>query len=130
METAEIFILHFGKHIELDCTTGIARTPRSEIRIIVPGNQQNTHSESFDRANMSRSKLHPIVITLTNGRFQLASKLIDVALDCYFKRKAEERWRTQQDSFLKDPTASQESLVLSSAVMNHAALQGQHRHDF
>ena len=31
---------------------------------------------------------------------------------------------------MKDPTASQESLVLSSTVMNHAALQGMHAHRF
>ena len=37
----------------------------------------------------ARQKVHPIVTALCNGKFQLASRLIDVALDFHIRRKNE-----------------------------------------
>ena len=38
-ELAETFIQLFGRYLDLSCQAAVAITPRSEIRIIVPGNQ-------------------------------------------------------------------------------------------
>lgn len=40
-ELADTFISLLGKHLDLECQKEVCSTPRSEIKMIVPGNQQN-----------------------------------------------------------------------------------------
>lgn len=101
-ETAEVFIQMFGKYMDLQCQLGSANSPRSEIRVIVPGNQQS-HEKADNYETNQRARLHPIVSTMASGRFQLSSKLMDVAVDYYFKRKAEAHWKQKQDAILQEP---------------------------
>ena len=90
-ELAEAFIQLFGAHIDISCQPAIVDTPRSEIRVIVPGNQQSHERQEPGRlADGGRPALHPLVATLSSGRFHLTNKLIDVAIGCYIRKKEEE----------------------------------------
>ena len=79
---------------------------------MVPGNHQQASTvegqgpAGRNGMDAGKARAHPIVATLNNGRFQLASKLIDVALDNHIKRIAEERLKSQQDCILREPSAS------------------------
>jgi len=66
-DSAEVFATLFAKYIELSCGQP-SQTPQSEIRVIVPGNLQSGPVAEKNK-QAERAKLHPILVTLTTGKF-------------------------------------------------------------
>ena len=121
-----MFLQTFAKYLDLKYPENKAeQSPSSEIRHRIPGNQQNYDTAELGKdPEPRRHRTHPIVATIINGKFQLTGKLLDIALEGHFKRRAEQIRKSQQDQILKEPMDSHSSIQLSSAVMNLAALHG------